>query len=202
MPERERADRRRERQRHGLGQVGPDELVGAEHRVREQQQDDHQRTDPTEVRPTMRPPSMPMATVAVGRASRVDDADARCSGSSVEVEAQDHGGGTDEQGRAEDSLDGFPALTSCSQQVQQVGAEERHRDRAEHHPADEAEVDGPFAGARRPNGRITTAATRSLEIAFEGVTLNSRISIGVISAPPPAPVMPTRKPTTALPRTM
>ena len=53
-----------------------------------------------------------------------------------------------------------------------------------------------------PNGRMTTAATRSLEIAAEGVTPNSRISIGVISAPPPAPVRPTRNPTTALPSTM
>ena len=53
-----------------------------------------------------------------------------------------------------------------------------------------------------PIGRITTAATRSLEIAAEGVTPNSRISIGVISAPPPAPVMPTRNPMIALPRTM
>jgi hypothetical protein len=53
-----------------------------------------------------------------------------------------------------------------------------------------------------PIGRITTAATRSLEIAADGVTPNSRISIGVISAPPPAPVMPTRKPMIALPRTM
>src|SRR5271169_915947 len=53
-----------------------------------------------------------------------------------------------------------------------------------------------------PNGRITTAATRSLEIAADGVTPNSRISIGVISAPPPAPVIPTRNPITALPRTM
>ena len=53
-----------------------------------------------------------------------------------------------------------------------------------------------------PTGRITTAATRSLEIAAEGVTPNNRISIGVISAPPPAPVIPTRNPTTALPSTM
>ena len=53
-----------------------------------------------------------------------------------------------------------------------------------------------------PNGRITTAATRSLEIAAAGVTPNSRISIGVISAPPPAPVMPTSSPMIALPRTM
>jgi hypothetical protein len=53
-----------------------------------------------------------------------------------------------------------------------------------------------------PMGRITTAATRSLEIAVAGFTPKIRISIGVISAPPPAPVSPTRKPTTALPRTM
>ena len=53
-----------------------------------------------------------------------------------------------------------------------------------------------------PKGRIITAATRSLEIAAEGLTPNSRISIGVIRAPPPAPVMPTRKPMIALPRTM
>ena len=53
-----------------------------------------------------------------------------------------------------------------------------------------------------PNGRISTAATRSLEIADDGVTPKSRISIGVISAPPPAPVRPTSRPTTALPRIM
>ena len=51
-------------------------------------------------------------------------------------------------------------------------------------------------------GRMATAATRSLDIADDGFTLNSRISIGVMSAPPPAPVSPTRNPTTALPRTM
>src|ERR1700733_10697933 len=52
-----------------------------------------------------------------------------------------------------------------------------------------------------PTGRITTAATRSLEMAAAGLTENSRMSIGVISAPPPAPVSPTSSPTTALPRT-
>src|SRR5579862_1220431 len=53
-----------------------------------------------------------------------------------------------------------------------------------------------------PNGRMKTAATRSLEIAADGFTLNNRISIGVISAPPPAPVSPTSRPTTALPSTI
>jgi hypothetical protein len=46
------------------------------------------------------------------------------------------------------------------------------------------------------------AATKSLEIAVEGFTANRRISIGVMSEPPPAPVTPTGKPTMALPRTM
>ena len=50
-----------------------------------------------------------------------------------------------------------------------------------------------------PTGRITTAATRSLEIAVDGLIPKSRISIGVIRAPPPAPVKPTRKPTTGAP---
>ncbi len=39
-------------------------------------------------------------------------------------------------------------------------------------------------------------------MAVDGLTLKKRMSIGVMSAPPPAPVIPTRKPTTALPRTM
>jgi hypothetical protein len=46
------------------------------------------------------------------------------------------------------------------------------------------------------------AATKSLEIAVEGFTANRRINIGVMSAPPPAPVIPTSKPTMALPRMM
>jgi hypothetical protein len=53
-----------------------------------------------------------------------------------------------------------------------------------------------------PTGRIRTAATRSLEMAEEGLMPNSKISIGVINAPPPAPVSPTSSPTTALPRTI
>jgi hypothetical protein len=53
-----------------------------------------------------------------------------------------------------------------------------------------------------PTGRISTAATRSLEIAVDGLTPKIRISIGVISAPPPAPVRPTSRPTIALPMMM
>jgi len=52
-----------------------------------------------------------------------------------------------------------------------------------------------------PIGRMTTAATRSLEMAAAGLMPNSKISIGVIRAPPPAPVSPTSRPTTALPMT-
>src|SRR3954471_18099181 len=43
---------------------------------------------------------------------------------------------------------------------------------------------------------MITAATRSLDTAASGSTLNSSTSIGVISAPPPMPVRPTTKPTT------
>ena len=39
-------------------------------------------------------------------------------------------------------------------------------------------------------------------MAADGVTPNSRINMGVIRAPPPAPVRPTRNPTMALPSTM
>jgi len=39
-------------------------------------------------------------------------------------------------------------------------------------------------------------------MALGAFTPKSKISIGVISAPPPAPVMPTSNPTTALPSTM
>src|SRR5487761_109206 len=46
-----------------------------------------------------------------------------------------------------------------------------------------------------PNGFMIADATMSLETAALGVTPNSRMRIGVISAPPPAPVMPTSTPT-------
>jgi hypothetical protein len=49
---------------------------------------------------------------------------------------------------------------------------------------------------------MKTAATKSLEIAVDGFTLNNKISMGVINAPPPAPVRPTKRPTTELPSTM
>jgi hypothetical protein len=59
-----------------------------------------------------------------------------------------------------------------------------------------------FRCTNAPTGRMITAATRSLEIADDGLIPKSRMSIGVIRAPPPAPVRPTRNPTTALPSTM
>ena len=48
---------------------------------------------------------------------------------------------------------------------------------------------------------MNSAAMRSEEIAAEGAIPKIKTSIGVMSAPPPNPVMPTRKPTTALPMT-
>ncbi len=52
-----------------------------------------------------------------------------------------------------------------------------------------------------PAGFMKSAAMRSEAIAADGVTPKSSTSIGVINAPPPIPVRPTRRPTTALPRT-
>jgi hypothetical protein len=46
-----------------------------------------------------------------------------------------------------------------------------------------------------PTGFMITAATRSLEMAASGWTLNTSTSSGVMSAPPPIPVRPTVKPT-------
>src|SRR5712692_8099838 len=46
-----------------------------------------------------------------------------------------------------------------------------------------------------PTGFMTSAATRSLETAARGCTLNRSTRIGVMRAPPPMPVRPTVKPT-------
>src|ERR1700722_9156980 len=46
-----------------------------------------------------------------------------------------------------------------------------------------------------PNGFMIAEATMSLDTAALGVTPNSRMRIGVIRAPPTAPVVPTSKPT-------
>ncbi len=46
-----------------------------------------------------------------------------------------------------------------------------------------------------PTGFMITAATRSLDTAASGWTLNSSTSSGVMSAPPPIPVRPTVNPT-------
>jgi hypothetical protein len=46
-----------------------------------------------------------------------------------------------------------------------------------------------------PTVFVTAAYARSVPMAVTGVTPNTRISIGVISDPPPIPVIPTRIPT-------
>jgi hypothetical protein len=48
-----------------------------------------------------------------------------------------------------------------------------------------------------PTGFMTMAATRSLEMAARGWTLNTSTSSGVMSAPPPIPVRPTVNPTSS-----
>ena len=160
--------------------------------------------DPTEVMPTTSPPSIPIRTVGTGRGTISWIWPVRSGPvATVEGVAQHHRRGAQQQRGAEHGLDFALRRLGVAHHVQEIGAEEGHRDRAQDHPADELPVDRPLAQVHAaPTGRITTAATRSLEIAADGVTPNSRISIGVISAPPPAPVIPTRKPTIALPMTM
>ncbi len=46
-----------------------------------------------------------------------------------------------------------------------------------------------------PPALVAAAYSRSVPTAVAGCTPNSRISKGVISEPPPTPVMPTSKPT-------
>ena len=135
----------------------------------------------------------------------VDEGVAPLAGAQVERVAQHHRGRADQQRRARAPSPRSSGPTwSCPSRA--AGRPRRRPSAPSPAPASRTSlrVDGALCAGgpwRRP-GRITTAATRSLEIACEGVTPNSRISIGVISAPPPAPVMPTRKPTTALPSTM
>ena len=107
----------------------------------------------------------------------------------VEHVAQHHRAGADEQRRAEHRLDVRLGRLGC----RPSGAAGRRRGT----PSAPSRAPSSRTSLRltvplrrctaAPNGRITTAATRSLEIAADGLTPNSRISIGVISAPPPAP---------------
>ena len=106
VPEGERAERGRQRQRDGLGQVRADELVGTEDRVEEEQQHDHQRprahrghADHEAARAT------PMATVGQRPHDELaDQALAALARATVEPVAQHHGAGAEQQRGTEEDL--------------------------------------------------------------------------------------------------
>ena len=102
--------------------------------------------EPTEVMPTTMPPIMPIAIVRSGlRLDLVDASAAVLARAAIEDVAQHHRAGADQQRDAECQLDVALRRLRMAEQVQQVGADERHRNRAEHHPADQAQVDRALA---------------------------------------------------------
>ena len=84
----------------------------------------------------MIPPTMPIATVSTGRGAMSATTAVRgLAAAAVEHVAEHHRAGADQQRRAERDLDVVLGALRVAHQAQQVGAEERHRHRAEHHPA-------------------------------------------------------------------
>ncbi len=159
--------------------------------------------DPTEVRPTISPPVMPMATVGSGRRATSATWPVRACPDRRSSTARATMAIAPASSAAPSAISTLrcaeaPSPISCSSQEPRnaIGTEP-----SVIHPTIRRLTVPLRRCTAAPTGRITTAATRSLEMAADGLIPNSRISIGVISAPPPAPVSPTSKPTTALPMT-
>ena len=97
--------------------------------------------EPTEVRPTTRPPRTPKREGGSGAGRDVGDV--ACPGAAatpVEQVAQHHRPGSDEQRGAEVGLDARLRRLGVADQMQQVAAREGGRDRAQHHPLDQPVV--------------------------------------------------------------
>ena len=145
MAEDQRSQGRRRGERHRLRQVGPDQLAGAEQRVQEQHQHDHQRAGTHRGQADDQP-----ADHADGDGRQradlhmLDGADPPLAGPAVQDVAEHHGRGADQQRRAEQDLDLLLRGRGVAELAQQEGAEERHRHRAGHHPADQAQVHRPL----------------------------------------------------------
>ena len=145
MAEGERAQGGGGRQRHRLGEVCADELVGAERGVKKQQQDDHQRACPDGGHPDDDPPDHPYEHRAQRpRTHLVHDPHAASRDAAVEDVAQDHCRRPQQQGCAERRLDVVLSRLGIAHQVQEVCPKERHGHGTEDHPAHEALVDGPL----------------------------------------------------------
>ena len=70
----------------------------------------------------------------------LDLADPPLAGPAVQDVAEHHGGGADQQCRAEEDLDLLLRGRAAAELAEQERAEERHRHRAGHHPAHQAQV--------------------------------------------------------------
>jgi len=161
VPEQQGAGRGGQGQRHGLGEVGADQLPGRQHGVEEQHHHDHQRAGADRRHADDDAADGADADGQQGLGGDLlDPGQPLMAAAPVEDVAQHHGTGPDEQGRAEHGLD--PVLggqrlgrRAVPEQVQQVGADEGHRHRAAHQPADQLEVDGALAdvdgGAEGPH---------------------------------------------------
>ena len=145
MAEGQRTECRRTRQRHRLGEIGADELIGSEKRVHEQQQDDDQRPRADGGDPHDDAPEHPDRD----RGKRADDylvdrAGACVTGPVVKDIAQGHRYRTDQECCAQRPLHVVLGDMGLAHQVEEIGAEKRHRDRANDHPSDEAKIDRSF----------------------------------------------------------
>jgi hypothetical protein len=142
VPEGQRAQGRRPGERDGLGEVGAHQLPGGQQRVGEQQQDDHQgaRADRGHA-------DDQAAGHADGDGGDRPDGDLRDLGRAlrprpaVQDVPEHHRGRSGQQRRPEGDLHVLLVGRAVAQQVQQVGPCERHRHRAERHPADQAQID-------------------------------------------------------------
>ncbi len=144
MTEDQGADRGGERQRHRLCQVGSHERSGADRRIEEQEQHDHQRSRSHRCHPdddSADDPDHDRGQRADGELA--NRADAPVSAAAVEQIADDHRAGSYQQRRTESDFDVVHRGLGVADQVQEVGAEERGRHRSDHHPADQLEVDRP-----------------------------------------------------------
>jgi hypothetical protein len=110
--------------------------------------------DPTDVIPTIIPPTTPMMSVGNGSDLQVvDDSLAGVPGSAVEDVAQHHGRRADQQGGAQGNLHVVLGCLGVTQEMEHVRSGECGRYRPDHHPCHQAEVDGPLSEVDgRPDG--------------------------------------------------
>jgi hypothetical protein len=150
MAEGESAKSGSEGQRDSLDEVGANQLAGAEHRIYEKQQDDHERSSPHRGEADQKPREQADSD---GRhrpgGHFADRARAGVRAATVEHHAQCHRGRTEEQHGAEDALDVGLRGVGVAHQVQQVGPEEGGRDGSDGQPLHQVQTHGSLPQMHR-----------------------------------------------------